>query len=1640
MSKKNETGKGGTVVTVRAIQNDKLTEIALQYWATYTSSHRPFDASLIDRLYNDELLANFFDQRRVVMLEFSQYLEQYLWPNFDASHASVQHVMSIVVMINEKFRERIPAWRCIVTNPHHFAGFFHRVLQLAVSSDNELSTLEQSALIAFLVNCFNSVEVDIVRSQITKIVSLPIWINLLPAQREDLFEANPKLRKYWNRMEAKMSEKSEEERETFKFERTFLWNLLNKFKNTLDSLEDEDKDVEMEAVHYLERCLELFIDLEALLTTSRHLRLIGVRNYSLLIFYYRLQMTDRHYAHVIKLQKAAFKYFRDSMPNFFLLNVSAVDTRKALIKQFDSMNEDDLYKFAEYLHLVEERGSVVTQIPYSKKYLIEMITLHCERRLNQLQQLNDQPLYPTEKVIWDENLVPYDQYNGDGVLALNKLNLQFLTFHDYLLRNFNLFQMESTCKRRFFNALLHASNVITHCTLSSLISSEVGALFCQLLSMLKFYSRFEIDDVTGEPLTDGQMTDRHYAHVIKLQKAAFKYFRFVQHEIRQDIEDTVFRMKPWAHETDPNETVWGGWARMALPINSFQMVEVAKPLIGEKSPAVVKADITIALPKRSDLRFEWEGLRKHDVCFLLTCRPTAAFGTKYDVQKPFKEQIRIVHVRGCELEGILDATGNVIEEYAAYEKKPLLEGDSRTYRVWLDQNQYRLDTDEYGDRAVDEVYYSFNLIIRRDPKTNNFKAVLATIRQLLNTECVVPDWLHDLILGYGEPNAAHYKTMINAVPSIDFCDTFLSYKHLVASFPNQKVVTACSDDEKLVPPFRLTFNELEPQHGVDVSARDSSIVVEPYVIPSRGPYPHVEPRKNTIHFTPAQIEAIKSGMQPGLTIVVGPPGTGKTDVAVQIISNIYHNWPEQRTLIVTHSNQALNQLFEKIIALDVDERHLLRMGHGEEALETEKDFSRYGRVNYVLKTRLELLKEVEKLQRSLEISGDVAYTCETAGHFFLYQVFARWEKFESDVARSAHNAYPSPESVAEYFPFSKFFEDVPPPLFKGVSFDEDWEIAEGCWRYIRSIFTQLEEFRSFELLRSGRDRTDYLLVKEAKIIAMTCTHAALRRKELVELGFRYDNILMEEAAQILEVETFIPLLLQNPQDGRSRLKRWIMIGDHHQLPPVVQNVAFQKYSNMEQSLFSRFVRLGVPHIQLDRQGRSRSEIAALYNWRYRNLGNLPHVEALECFQTVNAGFVFNYQLIDVPDFNGIGETTPSPYFYQNLGEAEYAVALFIYMRILGYPAEKISIITTYNGQASLLRDVVERRCAENPLIGITVSNLGEAEYAVALFIYMRILGYPAEKISIITTYNGQASLLRDVVERRCAENPLIGIPHKISTVDKYQGQQNDYIILSLVRTRNIGHIRDVRRLVVALSRARLGLYVLGRADLYRNCFEITPAFQKLCLHPTKLLIVPNETFPTSRKISTVDKYQGQQNDYIILSLVRTRNIGHIRDVRRLVVALSRARLGLYVLGRADLYRNCFEITPAFQKLCLHPTKLLIVPNETFPTSRKLGMPPPMQPIEIQDTTHMSTFVHQFYMSNMQQMKASYKEHMKDYFDARQAAIDAHLAAEAAARAAEAAKTEEQKGVPEPTEMEAEETEITFESMDFERQDPEKLGQ
>jgi len=105
----------------------------------------------------------------------------------------------------------------------------------------------------------------------------------------------------------------------------------------------------------------------------------------------------------------------------------------------------------------------------------------------------------------------------------------------------------------------------------------------------------------------------------------------------------------------------------------------------------------------------------------------------------------------------------------------------------------------------------------------------------------------------------------------------------------------------------------------------------------------------------------------------------------------------------------------------------------------------------------------------------------------------------------------------------------------------------------------------------------------------------------------------------------------------------------------------------------------------------------------------------------------------------------------------------------------------------------------------------------------------------------------------------------------------------------------------------------------------------------------------------------------LLSLVRTRAVGHLRDVRRLVVAMSRARLGLYVFARASLFSNCFELTPAFRLLLERPNDLLLLPNETYRTERLATEDVSDSPdvLKVNDMQQMASFVFDFYRKRVE---------------------------------------------------------------------------
>ncbi|KAI9296230.1 P-loop containing nucleoside triphosphate hydrolase protein [Neoconidiobolus thromboides FSU 785] len=1226
------------------------------------------------------------------------------------------------------------------------------------------------ALLRFFTFSFQSLDNSLVREQCLKLTTISIWHNLCSeARREEEIAKSAQLKRLWKHSEKKFNSKDEEEKKNLIKDRTFLSDLVKLFVKSLYSIDPSEGyavDEEEEAlILYCERMMEFLIDLISQLPTRRFFNTLLKDHYLLnyckespltksvikgqkfnqlladFEFYTHFEIndftgqslnkdlvTETLYKDVHQFVLICFKHFEEELKSLILSHVSALTNRDVLLKHLRLLSIEDLIKLCGYLNMRTEPITLIESEKedyYSKQFLLNCLALRYEKRKSQLDLINSYPLFPNESAIFDQSIIDNQFYNGEFPLALPKLNLQFLTLHDYLIRNFQLFRL-----------------------------------------------------------------DAYY-------------------EIRQDIEDAIKRLSP-RYIPSENATAFSGWARMACEINRLSITDIKKPKLGQITPSRVIADIQLDLGRYTEsIRNEWKSLKQHDILFLLTIQATTDSSKPYIEGSSFQDHFGITTVRGCEVIDILDDEGKPVNEVG----KPRLEDPNavmqaplRTIRVDLDPNQYQNDLSLSNGHTI---YQSFNIVLRRKPKDNNFKAVSQTIRDLMQSELIVPDWLKSIVLGYGDPSGAHYSNFELNNDEFYFNDTFIDFDHIKESFPNTSIVAL---NENMIPPFVLKFPSIsEPpskkQKGESnlistVFSNQNKLEFKSHKALKKGPYTSDEPHKNQIRFTPTQIEAIYSGCNKGLSLIVGPPGTGKTDVAVQIISNLYHNHPKQKVLLVTHSNQALNQLFTKIAALDIDPRHLLRLGHGHEELDMEESFSKYGRVNSFLEQRITLLEQVNRLVKVFELEGDHAHSCESALHFYQEYVEPKWDEYLKLLGISNNQNSKISDSItssfiANNFPFTGFFIDAPKPLVPEDK-EEAVEAIFGCYRHITHLFDQIKTIYPFELLRSSKDRADYLLVKEARIVAMTCTHAALKRRELVRLGFTYENLILEEAAQILEIETFIPLVLQEtPLDQEAHLQRVVLIGDHKQLPPVVRNLAFQKYGNMGQSLFSRLIRLGVPKIQLDSQGRSRPQIADLYRYRYPGLGDLSHLTQ-GAFKLANSGFAHPFQFINVNE--GQGETCPVPFFYQNLVEAEYVVAMYQ---------------------------------------------------------YMRLIGYPASKITILATYNGQISLIKDIISVRCSKNPLLGNPAKISTVDKYQGEQNDYILLSLVRTKAVGHLRDIRRMTVALSRAKLGLYVFGNKNLFMSCSElqqsIAPFFQN---KGDKLVLVKEESYPTDREVTNTPS--GQQ--------------------------------------------------------------------------------------------------------------------------------------------------------------------------------------
>lgn len=159
-------------------------------------------------------------------------------------------------------------------------------------------------------------------------------------------------------------------------------------------------------------------------------------------------------------------------------------------------------------------------------------------------------------------------------------------------------------------------------------------------------------------------------------------------------------------------------------------------------------------------------------------------------------------------------------------------------------------------------------------------------------------------------------------------------------------------------------------------------------------------------------------------------------------------------------------------------------------------------------------------------------------------------------------------------------------------------------------------------------------------------------------------------------------------------------------------------------------------------------------------------------------------------------------------------------------------------------------------------NPYEAEMSLALARHLIIQGIKPSQITILTTYSGQFLYLRNMRNRNFPDYHQI----RIAVVDNFQGEENDVIILSLVRSNeddNIGFLRNDNRICVALSRGKRGFYVIGnmssfegQSKLWNNIShdldivgQLGPDFLLKCdIHNVVTKVLNSECFPNSSQL------------------------------------------------------------------------------------------------------------------------------------------------------------------------------------------------
>lgn len=321
------------------------------------------------------------------------------------------------------------------------------------------------------------------------------------------------------------------------------------------------------------------------------------------------------------------------------------------------------------------------------------------------------------------------------------------------------------------------------------------------------------------------------------------------------------------------------------------------------------------------------------------------------------------------------------------------------------------------------------------------------------------------------------------------------------------------------------------------------------------------------------------------------------------------------------------------------------------------------------------------------------------------------------------------------------------------------------------------------------------LFGEARVIACTLVGSA---HHLLE-GMKFGTLFIDEAAQALEAACWIPM---------KRASRVILAGDHCQLPPTVKSIAA--------------LRAGLGKTLMERIAENKPEVVTLLKIQYRMNDEIMRFSSDWFYGgKVESAPLIKYR--SVLDYD-------HPITWIDTSNEENQIT------IEGEDAPEDSASTSSSVSAANQNSDLNFK---EQFVGESFGRINKAEAELTLLTlaeYFTKIGKQRvleERIDvgIISPYRAQVQYLKKLIKKYEFFKPYRRLI-SVNTVDGFQGQERDVILISLVRSNDegqIGFLKDLRRMNVAMTRARMKLIILGNKDtmtkhpFYKKLWEYVEA-------------------------------------------------------------------------------------------------------------------------------------------------------------------------------------------------------------------------